>query len=268
MPSYPKECKKSLSSLISGPNHGLPDTAYFPYLPVNDLRNDLTDSGEDELPDDLSQIDPSEIAGVHNGHPHGENSVAIDFPSLIICRSTNSYDDELDSNPERPKKVRFRSRVRIASGLNRHRHTQQQGVDYLSSDFSPTSSISTSPSSSISVPLRPHSDEQVGKPGWGTLGQRVSMFAKGNIERRNREQRVQLGLGASSFGVERGGVRGGEALVVPCYTQVDEETPLLSRPRNTNSDSAREIDKTFGTWPGRLTNLYVGFIILSLHSIH
>lgn len=240
---------------------------YFdPYLPVNDLR---TDSDKHELPDDVSQIDPSDIAGVHNGHPHGENS-AIDFPSLIICRSTDSYDDELDSphpDPELPKRVRFRSRVRIASGLNRHRHTQQQGVDYVSSDFS------ASRSSSISVPLRTHSDEQVGKPGWGTLGQRVSMFAKGNIERRSREQRVQLGLGASSFG---GGVRGGESLVIPCYTQVDEETPLLSRPRNANSDSAREdeasrmsreIDKTFGAWPGRLTNLYVGFIILSLHSI-
>jgi len=218
MPSHPREYKK------------IPDTAHF----------HLADSD-----DDLSQIDPivpSEIT-VRNGH--GESST-ID---LIICGSTDSYDDqELDSPPERSSRVRFRSRVRIGSGLNRHRH-KHLGVDYLSSDFSPAPSLSGSPSSSISAPLRTQTDEQVGKPGWGTLGQRVSMFAKVNMEqRRSREQ-------ASSFrtGVEPGGFRGEQVIPYSYYVQVDEETPLLSG--FSHSDSTAE-DKVFGPWPGRLANPY------------
>ena len=250
--SYPKECKKS-------------------YCPVNNLRDDLADGLDDDLLDDLPQVDPSEIA-VHDGNPHN----TIDFSSLIIRSSADSYDDqELESphfTPERSNRVRFRSRVRIASGLNRHRHKQQ----YLSSDFSPTSSISGSPSSSSSItaPLRTHTDEQVGKPGWGTLGQRVSMFAKGNMERRRgREQRERLALGASSLrkGVERRDL-GGEDVAIPYYTQPDEETPLLSRPDANSSGSAREDQARgtdiFGPWPGRLVNLYVGFYpFLALNSL-
>jgi len=214
MPSYPREYKK------------VPDTAHFR----------LADSDDS---DDLSQIVPSEIA-VHN--VHGKSTI-----DLIICGSTDSYDDqELDSPPERSSRVRFRSRVRIGSGLNRHRHKYLR-VDYLSSDFSPAPSLSGSSSSSMSAPLRTQTDEQVGKPGWGTLGQRVSMFAKGNIEqRRSREQ-------ASSFrrGVEPGGFRGEQ--VIPYHVQVDEETPLLSSP--IYSDPAPE-DKVFGPWPDRLANAY------------
>ena len=211
---------------------------------------------------------------LHNGIPHGNSS---DVPDLIFSSSTDSYDDqELDSPhsiPERQNRVRFRSRVRIASGLNRHRHSLH-GVDYLSPDYSPESSVSGSPSSSISVPLRTHTDEQVGKPGWGTLGQRVSLFAKGQMERsrrrEQREQRERLGLGASSFrkGVERGRR---EDLVIPYYAQITEETPLLlSSARNGScsgmtredeaSQFAREIDMAFGPWPGRLGNHHVSFI--------
>jgi len=252
---------------FSGPDDLLvPDNAYFdPYCPINDLQNDLAHGND--LPDHLSQIDPPEIT-VYNGIPCDDNS-PIDFHSLIISSSTDSDDQEPDSPPERPSRVRFRSRVRIASGLNRHRH-KHQGVDYLSPDFSPSPSISGSPSSSISAPLRTTTDEQVGKPGWGTLGQRVSMFAQGKMERRRSQERERerLGVGASSFGKggERGGFRGGQApAAIPYYTRVDEGTPLLwSRPRNASyTDLARqdqvslmprEIDKVFGPWPGRLAN--------------
>ena len=223
------------------------------------------------MPDDLSQIDSSEIA-LHNGIPNGNNS---DLPDLIISSSTNSYDDQEPDSPhsipERPNRVRFRSRVRIASGLNRHRHSLL-GVDYLSPDYSPESSISGSPSSSISVPLRTQTDEQVGKPGWGTLGQRVSLFAKGQMEQsRRREQREQLGLGASSLrkGVERRGFGGGEALVIPYYAHITEDTPLLSSSARNGSCSgteashiAPEIDMVFGPWPSRLANYHVSFIPL------
>ena len=212
---------------------------------------------------------------------HNGNSNDLQVPDLIISSSTDSYDDQEPDSPhsipERPNRVRFRSRVRIASGLNRHRHSLQ-GVDYLSADYSPESSVPGSPSSSISVPLRTHTDEQVGKPGWGTLGQRVSLFAKGQMGRsRRREQRERLGLGTSSFrkGVERG--RGG-TLVIPYYAQITEETPLLlSSARNGScseltregeaSQLTRDIDMVFGPWPGRLANHHVSFtpVLTSFH---
>jgi len=244
------------------------DTYSKEYKKINKqlLQNDIADSlDDDDLPEELSRIDTSEMM-LHNGIPHGNSS---DLPDLIISSSTGSYDDQEPYSPhsippERQNRVRFRSRVRIASGLNRHRHSLE-GVDYLNLDYSPESSISGSPSSSISVPLRTPIDEQVGKPGWGTLGQRVSLFAKGQMERsRRREQRERLGLGASSFkkGTERGRR---EALVIPYYAQITEETPLLlSSARNGNcsdltreneaSQLAREIDMFFGPWPGRLAN--------------
>jgi hypothetical protein len=203
-----------------------------------------------------------------NGIPHDNSS---GLPDLIISSSTESNDDrEPDSPhciPERQNRVRFRSRVRIASGLNRHRHSLE-GVDYLSLGYSQEPSISGSPSSSISVPLHTPTEEQVGKPGWGTLGQRVSLFARGQMERsRRREQKERLGLGASSFrkGTERGRR---EAHVVPYYAQITEETPLLlSSARNGScltreveaSQLAREIDMVFGPWPGRLANHHVSF---------
>lgn len=261
-------------------NESVPDSTHFdPCCPVNNLQNDLADSLDDDyLPDHLSQIDPLEIT-LHNGIPNDNNT---DLPDLIISSSTDSYDDREPDSPHsmpgRPNRVRFRSRVRIASGLNRHRHSLQ-GVDYLSPDYSPESSISGSPSSSISVPLRTHTDEQVGKPGWGTLGQRVSLFARGQMDRSRRcEQKERPGLGASSFGkgVGRGG---GEALVIPYYAQITEETPLLmSSARNGScsdlsreneaSQLAREIDMVFGPWPGRLANYHVSFIpVLTLNPL-
>jgi len=241
----------------------IPDSTHFdPCCPVNNLQNDLAESlNDDSLSDDLSPNDPSEMA-------HGNS---CDLPDLMISSSTDSYDDDQEpdsphSIPERPNRVRFRSRVRIASGLNRRRHTQQE-VDYVSPHYSPESSISGSPSSSISVPLRTPTDEQVGKPGWGTLGQRVSLFAKGQMERSHRrEQGERLGLEASSFrkGVQIGGFEGGEAPVIPYYPQINEETPLLlSSTRNGScsdvtregeASQLREIDMVFGPWPGRLAN--------------
>ena len=268
--TYPKEYKKNLS-LISIPDDGLdPDPPthsdpYFPTCPINDLQNELEDSLDDL---DLDDLDPSGVA-VHNGHsiPHGGSSPA-DLPTLIISSSTESYDqvepDSPHSNIERPNRVRFRSRVRITSGLNHYRHRSQQhqhqpGADHLS--LSPAPSVSGSPSSSISAPLRTHTDEQVGKPGWGTLGQRVSLFA---MERKRvREQRKQLRLGASSLrkGIER-------ASVIPYVgtNEMGEETPLLLSPPS-NADSTREDQAMSRVWPGGLVNHHLGFI-LSLHSIH
>ncbi|KAF8167883.1 hypothetical protein B0H34DRAFT_683499 [Crassisporium funariophilum] len=195
----------------------------------------------------------------------------VDFPDGVLSSSTASY-DELDTPldedpPERPNRVRFRSRVRITSGLNRHRHRSRSDQDYLT--FSTASSISGSPSSSISAPLRTRADEEVGKPGWGTLGQRVSLLAQGNPQqRRVRQQRERMLLKKS---VERG--------IIPCANtrEINEQTPLINSLSFRNSNErghtnnsrigesgseredetlllSREIDVVFGTWPGRLVN--------------
>lgn len=243
-----------------------PFDPYFPTCPVNDLQN------EPAL-DDLSQIDHSEIAVHTNGN--STSTSTVDLPTLII---RDADDQKLNSphTPERPNKVRFQSRVRITSGLNRHRHKSQHqsGIDYLS--FSPASSVSGSPSSSISVPLRTHTDDEVGKPGWGTLGQRVSLFARGNMERKkNREQRERPTLGGS---FRKGVDHGGEAPVIPYVgtDEINEETPLLWGPRSRHRDpisngndhehscsaredeasQSREIEMVFGSWPGRLANYH------------
>ncbi|THH12829.1 hypothetical protein EW146_g7323 [Bondarzewia mesenterica] len=72
-----------------------------------------------------------------------------------------------DSTPgPRPlARVRFRSRVRITSGLRHHRGARPQSVD---------SSGSGSPSSSISAPLRYRADEAAPR---GLLSQRLSLLA-------------------------------------------------------------------------------------------
>ncbi|KAF9471304.1 hypothetical protein BDN70DRAFT_888283 [Pholiota conissans] len=174
--------------------------------------------------------------------------------------------------PERPGRVRFRSRVRITSGLNRHRHkssySEHQESPHVS--FSRSSSLSGSPSSSISAPLRNQAEDEVGKPGWGTLGQRVSILTQGNSHRRKqREQReqaqaqallaksVQLGISLPSGRHQYG---------------ADERTPLITSSSPylyvrhngevTSSEEsaeeaerfARDVDIVFGPWPARLWN--------------
>lgn len=204
-----------------------------------------------------------------------------EYPDLIFkCVSTENAHDELDTPvsenvPERPSRVRFRSRVRITSGLNRHRHTSYSEQDAHQISFSRSSSLSGSPSSSISAPLRNQAEDEVGKPGWGTLGQRVSILAQGNLQRRKqREQREQALLAKS--------VRLG--INVPTSQQygADERTPLInssspypylrrnSEPFNGSNDSredgtdrlARDVDIVFGPWPIRLWNHHVRRLLL------
>ncbi|KAF5355616.1 hypothetical protein D9756_003958 [Leucocoprinus leucothites] len=118
--------------------------------------------------------------------------------TLIECHTTGHPDNpELDGGAvppslTRPTRIRFRSRVRITSGLNRHRHSSIPGTESRTNTFrstngdtgylyyTPSSSISGSPSSSISAPLRSRTDDEADRPGWGPLGQRVSMLAKKN----------------------------------------------------------------------------------------
>ncbi|KAH7926199.1 hypothetical protein BV22DRAFT_1046234 [Leucogyrophana mollusca] len=154
--------------------------------------------------------------------------------------------------PNRHPRVHFRSRVRITSGL-RHRRLS----DGLASS---ASSISGSPSSSISAPLRSHTT--VSAKGWGPLGQRVSLLtaqhhapdtnsplAPGNHRhddrrRHRRRHKVDPQLDADEH-----------TRLIPSsqrhlYTEEDIEDDEDEERRW----RAQVIDEVFGTWPGRLLN--------------
>lgn len=179
-----------------------------------------------------------------------------------MSATTETSYDELETPlseepPHRPPKVRFRSRVRITSGLNRQKSASHSDQNYLT--FSDTSSISGSSSSSISVPLRSRADDEVGKPGWGTLGQRVSIFAKANSHRQRASQRV-----LSSKTVHDGISRTND-------DDMNERTPLTRQMRRNGvmidsndsavdehvSDHSRGIDLHFRPWPNRLIDHHV-----------
>lgn len=169
-------------------------------------------------------------------------------------------------------RVTFRPRVRITSGLNRLR----QSALYNSTDgchaLSVSSSRSCSPSSSISAPLRFHSEEPVSKPGWGTLGQRVSLLARrSEHKRRYRERIKQHERMLKTFQ--------GDPFLDHLSTGRDERSPLLGRRRDSTSSGphvcqcgvigcdydverriSKEIDLMFGSWPRRLWNPQVRFL--------
>ncbi|KDR85214.1 hypothetical protein GALMADRAFT_260918 [Galerina marginata CBS 339.88] len=186
-------------------------------------------------------------------------SSILPFPDLVSDNTDNSYDryDELhtplsDDPPHNTARVRFRSRVRITSGLHRQRNKSASEQDYLT--FSSSSSISGSPSSSISAPLRSRADDDIGKPGWGTLGQRVSILARANGHKKKiRQQRPQAVLGKD--------VRDEVA------SNMSERTPLMTSTPHRHDDElddvlmseeeselSREIELVFGPWPSRLLN--------------
>lgn len=150
----------------------------------------------------------------------------------------------------RPTHVRFRSRVRITSGFRRHRRESslhQAAIDHDLFGYSPGSSLSGSASSSISAPLRTRADEEVGKPGWGTLGQRVRLLAQNNTQRRKSREAPETKHNTTN---EHTPLIWSTAC--PSYVNVhynslvheDSEEPRISR----------RIEPVFGTWPGRLLN--------------
>lgn len=161
---------------------------------------------------------------------------------------TMSGDDLQGSTDRSSPRVHFRSRVRITAGMRRRRLS-----DGLPSG---ASSISGSPCSSISAPLR--SANAASSKGWGPLGQRVSLLASQNY------------ASEPSSPTGRRKIRHGSLPPETYHSPVNEHTPLLRPPcrysyaRGHNEDiigdevveRRREhvIDETFGKWPGRLLN--------------
>ena len=161
------------------------------------------------------------------------------------------FPNTIPADSERSHHVHFRPRVRISSGFNRHRR-QSRDDDLLS--LSPDSSLSSSLSSSISVPLRSPSDDEADKPGWGPLGQRVSLLAhkprRHTRQRRQRKQNDSRGHPNERTPL----VRSPPPIVYVEGEAYDEEIDNSDQAR---TQSSREVDATFGAWPGRLVNLHV-----------
>lgn len=175
----------------------------------------------------------------------------LDDPAAPL---TTPHDPPSNASNEhlRHSRVRFRSRVRITSGFSHHRRRSDVG-----------SSRSGSPSSSISAPLRSHSDD--GTNSWGTLGQRVGLLAlQKRILGSPKAKRRQKGL------------------IVP-NIYVDERTPLRNSFNSSSyvegvgvqegvvfdedSDDERlsqEVDDVFGKFPGRLLNYHVSFFAVAI----
>ncbi|KIY63248.1 hypothetical protein CYLTODRAFT_426272 [Cylindrobasidium torrendii FP15055 ss-10] len=152
-------------------------------------------------------------------------------------------EEQLDPSSPMPRSVRFRSRVRITSGIprvNKHHHHSYSAhhLDINNDDEifeRAASSRSSSPSSSISAPLRTRDDE-LASP-WGPFGQRVRIFAGGR--RRQQAERTPLLISKQ-----------------PLYLQHEENENEMYTDY-IDAERARweqELDAAFGSWPGRLLN--------------
>ncbi|KAG6333970.1 hypothetical protein ID866_5121 [Astraeus odoratus] len=169
---------------------------------------------------------------------------------------SHQHEHEIAASPERPSpRVHFRSRVRITAGIGRRRRLS----DGLSSS---ASSLSGSPSSSISAPLRTPDSE--GSKGWGPLGRRVSLLASQPGHGRRQPSLNGNGNGDGNGKTLR---RKYSSSLSEC---ADERTRLVSfyngysytadpgrmDPRAECEHLWRErvVDATFGQWPWRLLN--------------
>ncbi|KAL6305676.1 hypothetical protein BKA93DRAFT_816830 [Sparassis latifolia] len=183
--------------------------------------------------------------------------IPSDEPAHDHDSNADGYRSPSEPPPVRPvPRVRFRSRVRITSGVHRHRNSMS-----AVNGTSTPSSASDSPSSSISAPLRYQADENT---GWGPLGKRLSAYASaGGWQRRGIP---------SAHGTPNGHSHGTQTRVGVGAGRVNERTPLVhSRRRPPYDDDdvredeeedsqeresrvKREQDSEFGTWPMRILN--------------
>lgn len=150
---------------------------------------------------------------------------------------------ESPTSPSASTRVRFRSRVRIASG---HRFsTRRSSSEAKVYGDHGCASLSSSPSSSISAPLRSRrgSDYDAGLSAWAPLGRRISLLAG---ERSGRKLN-----GTSPASSERAPLMSRSQLPVSYgandYQDSDEEEEALY---------AEEVERLFGPFPRRLLNAH------------
>jgi hypothetical protein len=177
------------------------------------------------------------------------------FHSPPSSNTSSSYFNTLPSSP----RVHFRSRVRITSGLHRH-HRKHHSQD------TPSSSLSGSPSSSISAPLRTQADDN--SPLWGPLGQRVSFLAwnkrkevasHGHSPKKAGRRRRKGLLGGPN---ERTPLLGSRMYSAHVGSEADQDRHLFNENRHeaVSERLAHHVDTAFGVWPQRLLNPHVSFI--------
>lgn len=209
-----------------------------------------------------AQDDPDHESGSSSGDEisiHVESPTAVHDESLsssaFTTVSTRPDSDDATATEDfnsslRRSRVRFRSRVRITSGLHRR--------------VSTTSSLTSSRSSSISAPLRSPLTAENCTPGWGTLGQRVGLFAISNRQaaqaRNAAKQRARRRQGIADPPTENTALLG---VPIPPgydgYLDSDEEDDEdYSDEYDDEALLSRQIDLVFGKWPGRLLNRQVG----------
>jgi len=168
-------------------------------------------------------------------------------PSELISES-------IPVTPPSPTRVRFRSRVRITSGVRHHHHRRNLPRDAPS--FSADSSLSSSPCSSISAPLRSPITDANSKPGWGTLGQRVGLLAnrqaagKGRERKRTRHNRSAEQHSNSAPHNERTPLIRSSTR----HDYVGGEDEYSDSNQDEEAQLSRNIDLVFGKWPRRLLN--------------
>ncbi|EKM60443.1 uncharacterized protein PHACADRAFT_246386 [Phanerochaete carnosa HHB-10118-sp] len=291
---------------VAAHDHGGPLVASYNdpglSLATDDMRTRMTLALEDELHDDPAMaalfepkrsltggatlkpcIVPGNALQLIDDDPtasrsHTPSSVIVleSDPQLDPAAPHDASADssaDLEAPQRRPvPRVRFRSRVRITSGLRRSKHIEGDAA-------SPASSASDSPSSSISAPLRWQADENT---AWGPLGRRLSAYAQQNGWQKR----------APSAGPRHGDVRAPVPHRQPQpRAKMDERTPLVRTGRHVayvdagldggrdadderlpegeyeDSDDESERDHTlrkaalrreeeaiFGPWPWRLFN--------------
>jgi hypothetical protein len=214
-----------------------------------DERDSTSSSSGDD--DEIS------IHVVSSAHDESLSSSALTAVSASTQLETDDGTATEESSPLRRSRVRFRSRVRITSGL----HHSHRRVSTTSS-----SSLSSSPSSSISAPLRAPLTEDNCTPGWGTLGQRVGLFAISNraaAEARSAKHRARR-RGSDPMPNERSAL-----LAPPGYErnpESDDDGSIYSECDDNDAEAllSRQIDLVFGKWPGRLLNHHVGSMLLTV----
>lgn len=202
--------------------------------------------------------------------------------NLIERHATDNTEfDENNVPPSltRTTSIRFRSRVRIASGLNHFRQGRTNILRSTEGDFcyTPSPSRSVSASSSISAPLRSRTDDEADRPGWGPLGRRVSMLAKKN----RTKKRFEFNKDDQSWTPPQSDRVNGSTTSRDCE-ETTEASPLLMTPscRGSGSTSCRrrqggrcycvecglpspkklspgEVDEVFGKWPNWMLNYQV-----------
>ncbi|KZT68789.1 hypothetical protein DAEQUDRAFT_765989 [Daedalea quercina L-15889] len=193
---------------------------------------------------------------VDGSHDHGPNCGGE--PGEAGDRSSSEPPPGAHPQP----RVRFRSRVRITSGVHRHRHSGTPAPPGQRRLSSGTPSSGSSPSSSISAPLRYQADENA---TWGPLGRRLSAFAAAG-RRKNMQASPQHGDAEN----------GGEPAA---HARPNERTALLRSSRHAGyvepydthlregdeddpeeelraAELRRQKELIFGPWPGRLLNLH------------